>query len=424
MDSQSSEPTVDSSSFWYWRNHTSSGGSLGENTVETILGGCTTTSGARTGPDQYIKQEPSPPSSPGHHRKRSEDHSPGEVSTNLEDIRKTESKTLLESVSSRVTSSSKTAVVGATSSSVATSGLIKNECSDEIISQGVPNLNGISKDDEESIPDHFESHQLTELDSSGGLGSSSTVSNFHSQLTQQFHHNLHQLHSFRTGALELATLADFSGELAMSLSPKHTQNLLSNHLSSLPGPHTTPFSVTDILSPLEESYRLKGLSLDGTVLSQITSAGSSIASDSTTPPSPYRVSGSSNLHQQSNNSSASTLISLQTLSNNHNNSVASGNSSTTTIGGSQSPVSSTSSSLSAAAAAAAAAMNVPSSSPYTHMHVPQLSHPSAAAAAFSSQYCNGADLHGMTGHYGDVRSSATAAGWYGASATDPRFAST
>lgn len=29
----------------------------------------------------------------------------------------------------------------------------------------------------------------------------------------------------------------------------------------------------------------------------------------------------------------------------------------------------------------------------------------------------------MTGHYGDVRSSATAAGWYGATATDPRFAS-
>jgi len=53
------------------------------------------------------------------------------------------------------------------------------------------------------------------------------------------------------------------------------------------------------------------------------------------------------------------------------------------------------------------------------MHVPQLSH---QAAAFQAQYCNGADLHGMAGHYGDVRSSATA-GWYGATAGDPRFAS-
>ncbi|CAL8090200.1 unnamed protein product [Orchesella dallaii] len=230
----------------------------------------------------------------------------------------------------------------------------------------------------------------------------------------------------------------------MSLSPKYSANLLNQHhlhhhqhLHNS-GAHSTPFSVTDILSPLEESYRLKGLvgnSLDSGsgVLSHITS-GSSSNTDSGTPPSPYRVSGSTattinnnlNSGSTSNNSSTNNnnLINLQTLGQNHSISVSSANSNNScTIGGNQSPVSSTSSSISAVAAAAAA-MNVPSSSPYTHMHVPQLSHPGAAAAAFSSQYCNGADLHGMTGHYGDVRSSATAAGWYGASATDPRFAIT
>ena len=150
----------------------------------------------------------------------------------------------------------------------------------------------------------------------------------------------------RPGAVDLPTLAELSGELAMSLSPKHSS-------------HTTPFSVQDILSPLEESYRIK--SLDGT-----TSASLALASSSP-PPSPY--------NRQSSTGSQSS----------------------------------------------AGTMNVPSTSPYTHMHVPQLSHP--GAAAFPSQYCNGADLHGaMTGHYGDVRSSATA-GWYGATATDPRFAS-
>lgn len=57
-------------------------------------------------------------------------------------------------------------------------------------------------------------------------------------------------------------------ELAMSLSPKHHQaspQVLS-HLQQLH--HSTPFSVTDILSPIEESYRKLELA--------------------TNPPSPYR----------------------------------------------------------------------------------------------------------------------------------------
>ncbi|CAG7815059.1 unnamed protein product, partial [Allacma fusca] len=165
----------------------------------------------------------------------------------------------------------------------------------------------------------------------------------HHHSGQEIHHSdsISGEHSISRTGVDLPTLAELSGELAMSLSPKH--------------PHSTPFSVSDILSPLEESYRIKGL--DGSTLAHLTS-----------PPSPYN------------------RISSQTSSGQH--------SQTSSV------------------------MNVPSTSPYTHMHVPQLSHP--GAAGFPAQYCNGADLHGMTGHYGDVRGSAT--GWYGATATDPRFA--
>ncbi|OXA60401.1 homeobox protein Nkx-2.1 [Folsomia candida] len=150
----------------------------------------------------------------------------------------------------------------------------------------------------------------------------------------------------------------------MSLSPKH-----SSHS------HSTPFSVTDILSPLEESYRIsKGLGFEGGhTLSQLTSPDT--CSSAPTPPSPYH-----HLHH------------LQIPSAEQINS------------GSQSPVSTV-----------IAAMNVPSSSPY--MHVPQLPHPGAAAFP---QYCNG-DLHGMGGHYGaDIRNSmnSASAGWYGAPPTD------
>lgn len=60
-------------------------------------------------------------------------------------------------------------------------------------------------------------------------------------------------------------------ELAMSLSPKHHHHqggpqVLSHHLQQLH--HSTPFSVTDILSPIEESYRKLELAAN--------------------PPSPYR----------------------------------------------------------------------------------------------------------------------------------------
>lgn len=521
--------TIDSSSFWYWQQPTaiSSSEEIARTTQSSSSSNPTTESqvhSVTTSANHYIKEEPSPPSSPGNSKGSlaNQLYNSTQVEVPRSEEAETESSSLLngssripqssnkistpsvkdgESCSSTVThqpSSSTTAVVGHSVVSTSSTGYnVKSETenSNGLIASNLilPNIsisrenttvepsilpdNSIGKENKEDDgcctedDEEFDGHHLTELENphNSCIASTSQLPNFHSHLSQQLHHNLQQFHSFRTGALELATLADISGELAMSLSPKHTANLLNlnNHLhhhhsslSGITGPHSTPFSVTDILSPLEESYRLKGLTLgnplDGcgnSVLSHITSGGSSIASntDSGTPPSPYRVSGSSGstslqttstVNTNNHNISASTttgvvggggsgtsssnnLISLHTLGNSNNitNSVASANSNSTTIGGNQSPVSSTSSSLSAAAAAAAAAMNVPSSSPYTHMHVPQLSHSSAAAAAFSaSQYCNGADLHGMTGHYGDVRSSATA-GWYGASATDPRFAS-
>ncbi|KAL0270225.1 UNVERIFIED_CONTAM: hypothetical protein PYX00_007697 [Menopon gallinae] len=76
------------------------------------------------------------------------------------------------------------------------------------------------------------------------------------------------LHAEQEAAAALARsavdlLPELNGaDLAMSLSPKHQHQ-----------PHTTPFSVTDILSPIEESYRKLELGA--------------------APPSPYRSSSGS-----------------------------------------------------------------------------------------------------------------------------------
>lgn len=74
---------------------------------------------------------------------------------------------------------------------------------------------------------------------------------------------------------EHGLLPDLNGvDLVMSLSPKANHHNLTSlqHLQSLQHSslhnHSTPFSVTDILSPIEESYRKLELS--------------------TNPPSPYR----------------------------------------------------------------------------------------------------------------------------------------
>ena len=152
----------------------------------------------------------------------------------------------------------------------------------------------------------------------------------------------------RSAAADLhGLLPELNGaDLAMSLSPKQHHQ-----------PHTTPFSVTDILSPIEESYRKLELSGSGA------------------PPSPYRSStgGSS----AGSSTGGGTIVS---------------NAPAPSPGG-------------------GAATAVMAANPY--MHVSQLSH-----HQFPTQYCNGSDI---STHYGDMRNSA--AGWYGATANDPRFAS-
>lgn len=124
----------------------------------------------------------------------------------------------------------------------------------------------------------------------------------------------------RSAAADLhGLLPELNGvDLAMSLSPKQHHQ-----------PHTTPFSVTDILSPIEESYRK--LELSGSVA----------------PPSPYRSS--------------------------------TGGSSTGSVGNVPSNIP-TAPSPSGGPATAVMAAN-----PY--MHVGQLSH-----HQFPAQYCNGSDI--------------------------------
>ncbi|KAK9497373.1 hypothetical protein O3M35_004705 [Rhynocoris fuscipes] len=75
-------------------------------------------------------------------------------------------------------------------------------------------------------------------------------------------------------------LPDLSGpDLAISLSPKHNQ------------PHTTPFSVTDILSPIEESYRKLELS-------PYRSGGSTGGGSTGTVPSPPQTNPYMHVHHQ------------------------------------------------------------------------------------------------------------------------------
>ncbi|XP_063985998.1 homeobox protein Nkx-2.4-like isoform X2 [Diachasmimorpha longicaudata] len=79
---------------------------------------------------------------------------------------------------------------------------------------------------------------------SGGSQGSNNATSYH-QHQQQQQQQQNQLE--QTGLLP-----DLNGvDLAMSLSPKQH----ASHVPGGGGAHTTPFSVTDILSPIEESYR-------------------------------------------------------------------------------------------------------------------------------------------------------------------------
>ncbi|XP_043483325.1 homeobox protein Nkx-2.4-like [Leptopilina heterotoma] len=82
--------------------------------------------------------------------------------------------------------------------------------------------------------------------SGGGNGGGSQGTN-----NASYHQHQQQQQQQQHSQLEQAgLLPDLNGvDLAMSLSPKQH----SSHVQ--PGAHTTPFSVSDILSPIEESYR-------------------------------------------------------------------------------------------------------------------------------------------------------------------------
>ncbi|XP_030760613.1 homeobox protein Nkx-2.4-like [Sitophilus oryzae] len=79
-------------------------------------------------------------------------------------------------------------------------------------------------------------------------------------------------------------------ELAMSLSPKgHLGQGSLSHLQQLH--HSTPFSVTDILSPIEESYRKLELAANPPSPYRSTSSGSSINSPGITGTGPCSMNG-------------------------------------------------------------------------------------------------------------------------------------
>ncbi|XP_015598048.1 homeobox protein Nkx-2.4 isoform X2 [Cephus cinctus] len=81
---------------------------------------------------------------------------------------------------------------------------------------------------------------------SGGQGGNNAASYHQHQQQQQ------QQQQQQTQLEQAGLLPDLNGvDLAMSLSPKQH----SSHVQAGGGAHTTPFSVTDILSPIEESYR-------------------------------------------------------------------------------------------------------------------------------------------------------------------------
>lgn len=165
---------------------------------------------------------------------------------------------------------------------------------------------------------------------------------------------------------EQGLLPELNGvDLVMSLSPKtnqqlhHLQTLQQNSLNNI-NAHSTPFSVSDILSPIEEYRKLE-----------------------LNPPSPYRYEttefkcyiGATQKHLMTNsrsNSSGSSVNSPSALGGNNSN----------------------------------------------------MANPYAMGPLYHSpgvqSYCTPSDNLSLAGHYTDMRNSAS---WYGSTANDPRFAS-
>lgn len=177
---------------------------------------------------------------------------------------------------------------------------------------------------------------------------------------------------------------------------------------SLSPKHSTPFSVTDILSPLEECYKKVVQDTTLNPSSSSTNTNTVVASSGSSPTYQYhhhQLAQHGPYHPPTSVTRYGGEPSPDSVSCGHPLNV----SGASLLGGSDSP---SPGPINSVSAAHGNVMNVPVSSPY--MHVPQLSHPNS----FSSQYCNGTDIGA---HYGEhVRQSA--AGWYG-TAPDPRFAS-
>ncbi|KAH0948876.1 hypothetical protein HN011_001635 [Eciton burchellii] len=86
----------------------------------------------------------------------------------------------------------------------------------------------------------------------GGNGGGNQASNSNATTYHQHQQQQQQQQQQQSQLEQASLLSDLNGiELAMSLSPKQH----SSHVQTAGGAHTTPFSVTDILSPIEESYR-------------------------------------------------------------------------------------------------------------------------------------------------------------------------
>lgn len=173
---------------------------------------------------------------------------------------------------------------------------------------------------------------------------------------------------------EQGLLPDLNGvDLVMSLSPKtnqhlqHLQTLQHNSLHNINN-HSTPFSVTDILSPIEEYRKLE-----------------------LNPPSPYRYDCQSvrcaSLKVQSIVQSNLNIAPFMFYRSNSSGS----------------------------------SVNSPSAlgSSNTNMANPYAMGPLYHSPGVQS-YCTPSDNLSLAGHYTDMRNSAS---WYGSTANDPRFAS-
>lgn len=174
--------------------------------------------------------------------------------------------------------------------------------------------------------------------------------------------------------IEQGLLPDLNGvDLVMSLSPKtnqhlqHLQTLQHNSLHNINN-HSTPFSVTDILSPIEEYRKLE-----------------------LNPSSPYRYDCQSVRCDTLSHPTKLSILILASLTFSRSNSSGSSVNSPSALGGS---------------------------------NTSNMANPYAMGPLYHSpgvqSYCTPTDNLSLAGHYTDMRNSAS---WYGSTANDPRFAS-